>query len=105
MSTLSKRLLVLTLLLLALGAVQIGRYTRVIGTIEGAEWQRVTLGETTYHSTFDSGVTISRRGRFLGLLTDREGGVCFRAYAVKGDPQARYLYCLWDWEGRIYERD
>lgn len=98
-----KRLLILPILLLA--ALHLWRSTRVIGHIEGAEWQRVTLGGTAYHSTFDSGVTISRRGRFLGILTDREGGVRFRAYTVKDDPQGRYLYCLWGWEGRIYERD
>lgn len=63
------------------------------------------MGDASYYAVFDSGVTVSRRGRFLGILTDREGGVRLRAYAVKGDAQSRYLYCFWDWAGFLYERD
>ena len=53
------------------------------------------MGDASYHAVFDSGVTVSRRGRFLGILTDREGGVRLRAYAA----QSRYLNCLWDRAG------
>ncbi len=59
------------------------------------------MGDASYHAVFDSGVTVSRRGRFLGILTDREGGVRL----LKGDTQSRYLYCFWDWAGFLYERD
>lgn len=59
------------------------------------------MGDASYYAVFDSGVTVSRRGRFLGILTDREGGVRLRAYAA----QSRYLYCFRDWEGFLCGRD
>ncbi len=59
------------------------------------------MGGASYYAVFDSGVTVSCRGRFLGILTDREGGVRLRAYAA----QSRYRYCFWDWAGFLYKRD
>ena len=59
------------------------------------------MGDASHYAVFDSGVTVSRWGRFLGILTDREGGVRLRAYAA----QSRHLYCFWDWAGFLYKRD
>ena len=57
----------------------------VIGTIRGAEWEYLTVEETEY--AFDPATS---------------GDLRFRIYSIKNSDE--YLYCQWEWEGRIYRR-
>ena len=94
--------IIIFLLALTVLLIVIARENRVIGSIKGAEWQRLVVGDTEYAITWDSGISWGERGRYLGKATD--GRTTFRVFAVKGDAHRDYLYCLWDWEGRIYEK-
>ena len=76
---------------------------RMIGTIHGAEWDTIVIGETEYVRVTDSGLGHSDRGAYLGTVSDG-GKTTFRCYSVKHDAAGRYLYCLWDWEGSVYEK-
>lgn len=75
-----------------------------LGEINGPEWQTITVEGTEYRRMDDTkDLSEKDRGTHLGCVTDGESTV-FRVYAVKGDPDRQYLYCLWDWEGFFYER-
>lgn len=66
---------------------------KTIGTIKGAEYQKIVIGETEYIRTFDSGISYSDKGKYLGNVTD--GKITFKAYSVKSDSAAEYIYCMW----------
>ncbi len=72
----------------------------VIGTIRGAEWEHLTVEETEY--AFDPAPPVhgADKGAFLGIATS--GDLRFRIYSIKNSDD--YLYCQWEWEGRIYRR-
>ena len=75
-----------------------------LGEISGPEWQTITVEGTEYRRMDDTkDLSAKDRGVLLGNVTDGESTM-FRVYAVKGDPERQYLYCLWDWEGFFYER-
>lgn len=75
-----------------------------IGSIHGPERDTVIIEGTEYRRMDDtSGLSAKDKGHCLGKVTDG-GDTTFRVYAVKGDPERQYLYCLWDWEGFFYER-
>ncbi len=76
---------------------------KVIGTIRGAEFQQIVIGDTTYKINGHTGFSIEDQGQFLGWVT--AGNIKFRIYSVKGDREGKYLYRLWDWEGAIYEKE
>ena len=75
---------------------------RVIGTVKGAEMEKIIIGDVVYHQNNDTGLSYRDKGRFLGRAVS--GDITFRVYAVKGDTEGQYLYRLWSWEGAFYER-
>ena len=91
------------LLMAAALLVLAGCASKVIGTIHGAEWDTIIVNEVSYTKVEDSGVTAGDRGDYLGIVTDGDK-ITFRVYSVKNHPEGEYLYCLWDWEGSIYQR-
>jgi len=72
----------------------------VIGTIRGAEWEYLTVEETEYMYDSAAPVNGTDKGAFLGIATG--GNLRFRIYSIKNSND--YLYCQWEWEGRIYKR-
>lgn len=72
----------------------------VVGTIHGAEWEYLSVGEELYEKTYDSPVHRADKGSFIGIVTN--GDTKFRIYSIKGTDE--YLYCQWEWEGQIYKR-
>jgi len=72
----------------------------VIGTIQGAEWEYLSIGEECYEITYDAPVNGTDKGSFRGIVTS--GETRFRVYTIKGNDE--YLYCQWEWEGHIYKR-
>lgn len=82
-------------------------YFRPVGTVEGPEWDVLRVDGVTYLSEKGSGIDIqydrSDRGRHLGII--KSGEHTFHIYAVKGDPERKYLYWAWDWEGEMFIRE
>lgn len=72
----------------------------VVGTIHGAEWEYLSIGEECYEITYDATVNGTDKGSFIGIVTN--GETKFRVYSIKGNDE--YLYCQWEWEGYIYKR-
>ncbi len=92
-----------TLLLAAALLVLTGCASNVIGTIHGPEWDTIIVDDVSYTKVSGSGVTAADQGDYLGTVTDGDK-ITFRVYSVKNHPEGEYLYCLWDWEGSIYQR-
>ena len=80
-----------------------GCTSKEIGKIQGAEWNTIIIDDVEYSKTTSSAFSVSDRGDYLGTVTDG-GNVAFKVYSVKNDTEGRYIYCLWDWEGSIYEK-
>ncbi len=76
--------------------------SKAIGTINGAEFQEIVIDDIEYIRTFDSGLSYSDKDKYLGDVSD--GKTTFKAYSVKSDPAAEYVYCMWDHEGLIYQK-
>ena len=72
----------------------------VIGTIRGAEWEYLTVKGVEYELDHAAPVNGTEKGAFLGIATS--GDLKFRIYSIKESDD--YLYCQWEWEGRIYKR-
>ena len=94
--------LISLLLCLAFTLSLSGCNMKTIGSMKGAEWKIIEIDNIEYVRVMDSGVTVKDRGDYLGIVSD--GKTVFRCYSVKNDKDGRYLYCFWDWEGRVYER-
>lgn len=74
--------------------------TPVIRTITGVEWEYLTIRGNNYEADDNAPVRRTDKGSFLGVAVS--GTTRFRIYSIKGS--VSYLYCQWEWEGRIYER-
>ncbi len=81
----------------------VGCGNKEIGKIQGAEWDTIIIDDVEYSKTTSSDFSISDKDDYLGTVTDG-GNTVFKVYSVKGDTEGRYIYCLWDWEGSIYEK-
>ena len=75
---------------------------RVIGTVRGAELEKIIIDDVTYVQNPFLDFSYADKGRFLGRAVNDK--VTFRVYAVKGDTEGQYLYRLWSWEGAFYEK-
>ena len=73
----------------------------VIGTIRGAEWEYLTVKGVEYELDHAAPVNGTEKGAFLGIATS--GDLKFRIYSSIKESDD-YLYCQWEWEGRIYKR-
>lgn len=73
-----------------------------IGTIKGPEMEQIVIDGVAYVQNNFLNFSNGDKGRYLGRAVS--GDITFRVYAVKGDPERRYLYRLWSWEGAFYER-
>jgi hypothetical protein len=100
-----KKAIVLVFAILTLvSAVLIYRETRVIGEITGAEFNRLTIGDTEYTLTSrPSFAGAANQDHYLGKANyyDQRN---FRFYSVKGDQEGTYIKALWDWESFWYVR-
>ena len=85
-----------------LAAVLLGR-SKVVGHITGPEWDHLELDGVSYARCDTAPYTAGDKGAFLGLAA--AGEETFRLYAVKGDEERNYIYCLWDWEGFFYQKE
>lgn len=73
-----------------------------IGTVKGAEMEQIVIDGVTYVQNPFLDFSYADKGRYLGRAVS--GDITFRVYAVRGDPEHRYLYRLWSWEGAFYEK-
>ena len=96
-------LVLLLIVLLGMAA----RYFKVVGTVEGPEWDILHVDDITYISGRSSNVDIpysrADKGKHLGII--KSGDYTFHIYEVKGDPDRNYLYWAWEWEGEMYVRE
>ena len=76
--------------------------SRVIGTVRGAEWEKIIIDDVTYVENSRLNFSSGDKGRFLGFATN--GDVTFFVFSVKGDTERQYLYRLWGYDGAFYER-
>ena len=74
-------------------------YIPVIGTISGAENEKITIGDDIYEKTYDAPVSRSDKGKYLGTVTN--GKIKMRVYEI---PETDYIYTMWEWEGAIYRK-
>lgn len=77
--------------------------SKTIGTIKGAEWDFIEIDGVEYAKVTDSGIHQSDKDKYLGKVSDN-GKITFKCYSVKDDDEGQYIYCLWDWEGSVYQR-
>lgn len=94
-----KRLLILIVALLMLTGC-----AAPIGTVQGPEWDVITIDGVEYvkaygkHDTYSS----SDKDAYLGYI--ESGDNKMDVYSIKGDTEGNYLYVRWEWEGDIYVR-
>ena len=94
-----KRILILILALLMLTGC-----TAPIGTVQGSEWDVITIDGVEYvkadgeHDIYSS----SDKDTHLGYI--ESGDNKLNIYSIKGDTEGNYLYIRWEWEGDIYVR-
>lgn len=79
------------------------REQRVIGEIHGAEFDRLTIGDSVYSLRNGLDYTSADKGSYLGKAA--YGTSTLRLYTVNGDAEGKYIYALWDWEGFFYVRE
>ena len=79
------------------------RENRVIGEIHGAEFDRLTMGDSVYSLRNGLDFTSADKGSYLGKAA--YGTSTLRLYTVNGDEERKYIYALWDWEGFFYVRE
>ena len=79
------------------------RELRVIGEIHGAEFDRLTIGDSVYSLRNGLEYTSADKGSYLGKAA--YGTSTLRLYSVNGDEAGNYIYALWDWEGFFYIRE
>ena len=70
-----------------------------IGTISGAEYQYLTIGEQEYVVDYNATVQGNEKDKYIGKV--KSGDMTFKIYSIKNTDE--YLYCRWEWEGRIYK--
>ena len=70
-----------------------------IGTISGAEYEYLTVGNAQYELCLDSPYHSSDSDKKIGII--KSGDMTFHVYSVKGTDQ--YLYCRWEYEGSMYK--
>lgn len=76
---------------------------KTIGAIKGTEWDFIEIDGVEYAKVTDSDIHQFHKGKYLGKVSDG-GKIMFKCYSVRTKDDGRYIYCLWDWEGSIYER-
>jgi len=70
----------------------------VIGSISGAENEKITIGNDVYEKTHDAPVSQSDKGKYVGTVSN--GKIKMRVYEM---PEDDYIYAMWEWEGAIYK--
>ena len=70
-----------------------------IGTIEGAEYEKIIIDGKAYEYCTDPPYSASDKNKLPGKI--KSGDKTFNIYSIEGTDD--YLYCLWEWEGRIYK--
>jgi len=73
-------------------------YIPVIGSISGAENEKITIGNDVYEKTQDASVSRSDKGKYVGTVSN--GKIKMRVYET---PETDYIYAMWEWEGAIYK--
>ncbi len=76
------------------------KYTRIIGTIRGAELETIIINDVVYQYDSSLEFSASDKGKFLGMVAN--GNTRFRVYSVKGDTNNQYIYRLWGYDGAFY---
>ena len=74
-------------------------YMPVIGTISGAENEKITIGNDVCEKTYDAPVSRSDKGKYLGAVTNSK--IKMRVYET---PETDYIYAMWEWKGAIYRK-
>ena len=98
MKKLIAALLLIAIIIALLNIRQI-LYMPVIGTISGAENEKITIGNDVYEKTYDTPVSRSDKGKYLGTVTNSK--IKMRVYET---PETDYVYVMWEWEGAIYRK-
>jgi hypothetical protein len=83
--------------------ILVGCGNGVIGEIRGSEWETIMIDDVEYVKATNTSISASDRGDFIGEVTDGEN-TRFKVYSVKNDTDGKYIYCLWEWEGSVYEK-
>lgn len=76
----------------------------IIGSVEGTEMEKITIGDTDYY--LDNEVEYSGvfEGEYLGMVKD-DRGISYRVYSMKGDAEGRCVCCRGRKKSGIYARN
>ena len=91
--------LVLIAIIIALLNIRQILYMPVIGTISGAENEKITIRNDVYEKTYDAPVSRADKGKYLGTVTNSK--IKMRVYET---PETDYIYAMWEWKGAIYRK-
>ena len=94
-----KRILILILALLMLTGC-----AAPIGTVQGPEWDVITIDGVEYVKAYGEHDTYSSSDKDTHLGYIESGDNKLNVYSIKGDTEGNYLYIRWEWEGDIYVR-
>ena len=78
--------------------------TAPIGTVQGSEWDVITIDGVEYvkaDGEYDI-YSSSDKDTHLGYI--ESGDNKLNVYSIQGDTEGNYLYVRWEWEGDIYVR-
>lgn len=94
-----KRFLILILALLVLTGC-----AAPIGTVQGTEWDVITIDGVEYIKAYGEHDIYSSSDKDIHLGYIESGDNRLNVYSIKGDMEGNYLYVRWEWEGDIYVR-
>lgn len=92
------------ILILLLICLMVTGCSAPIGTVEGAEWDTITIDGVVYikaPAEFDIYSSVDK-DEHLGII--QSGDQTLDLYTIKGDTEHNYLYVRWEWDGDIYVR-
>lgn len=91
-------------LILFLVMVMLSGCAATIGTVEGPEWDVITIDGIEYIKASDEHDIYSSADKDAHLGIIKSGDQTMDVYTIKGDTEHNYVYVRWEWEGDIYVR-
>lgn len=91
-------------LTVVLACIMLAGCSTSIGTVEGPEWDVITIDGVEYIKAPDEYDIYSSADKddHLGII--KSGDQTLGVYTIKGDTDQNFLYVRWEWEGGIYVR-
>ena len=83
------------------------RYSKIVGTVYGAETDQIIIDDIVYIRTTseECPYNSSDKGLHIGKGAWLDGTPVLDLYRIKGDTAFNYIYVRYEWVGEIYMRE